>query len=306
MNPFNSAIVHEDVHSFIFQHFTGKNLLAMSEVSKSWNKLVEVKIGSKVRVNLVNSSFSAKEVIKIAKSPRGYQHIAVKSSEANTLKRNRNCVLSDSDIVTFPQLKSLQLKIDWNKFKNYYWIFKTEMEQLEELKITFQKVYGDFSARHYRYESAAERKIGDFIRILAEFMNGLKNLKNLDLSDSSCDVNRELNEQFYEYPPQFALKRFSVSGDSDFEISLDTLETLVWVGDIEDYQFERFFSYYPKLTTLEIVNCSGFYPYPRQIKRNEKITKLRLDMKESQELKNLLEELLLKLPNLESLFISEL
>ena len=62
MDPLDSEILHEHVHHYIAQHLTGKDLLAMSEVSMSWNEFAEgQKIGDKVRLKVDLKRISAED-----------------------------------------------------------------------------------------------------------------------------------------------------------------------------------------------------------------------------------------------------
>jgi hypothetical protein len=53
LDPFNVEVLHPDVHYLIMQHFTGKALLELSEVSPSWCRKVDGKVVEKVELQLV-------------------------------------------------------------------------------------------------------------------------------------------------------------------------------------------------------------------------------------------------------------
>jgi hypothetical protein len=86
MNPFNSDVLDKSFYGFIIQHFTGKDLLKMSEVSKSWNEIAEDQnIGDKVRLNLKLYSMTDEELKILERSSRIYKSVAMEFNSAQRL-----------------------------------------------------------------------------------------------------------------------------------------------------------------------------------------------------------------------------
>jgi hypothetical protein len=79
-DPFDAEILHSDVHDLIKQHFSGKDLLKISEVSPVWCDMVETKIVDKVKLRCVNRHYEVdKEKIyeQILKSNREYKEMEI-------------------------------------------------------------------------------------------------------------------------------------------------------------------------------------------------------------------------------------
>jgi hypothetical protein len=308
MDPFDSEVLHEDVHRYIAQHFSGKDLLTMSEVSISWNEFAENKIGDKVRLNFNSDSISTRDFKIIASSSRNYKDVSVDVGEtvscvalcltADTAEKlNVDFTDSDNDNDNngrdFSKLKSLDLTLD----NSGHWILQSKMEQLEELKLAL-----NFDS----YESAND---GRFIYDSAhEFLSRLKNLKRLDVSD--CDD--EFLHYFHDHR-LFKLEYFK--GDINYNMQFvnaqrKSLQSLS--SNLCRYELQDLLSKFPKLTTLEFTQCCDkdwdrhrrFANFILPVNTTIKI--LKLQFMRNQLVNVCCRELLLALPELESLDIKRL
>jgi hypothetical protein len=306
MDPLVSEILHEDVHPYIAQHLTGKDLLAMSEVSKSWNKFTYNHIGDKVRLNFNSDSISTEDFKIIVSSSRSYKDVSVNVGEnvscvalcltadtAEKLEVDFTDSYDSSNGRDFPKLKILDLTVSDAK----HWILKSTMEQLEDLKLTlnFDRYKKDFNRKH-SYGSAHG------------FLSRLENLKRLDISDSDDEFLNYLDENL-----QFKLEYFK--GDINFNMHLVELqrESLQSLSSEQcRYELRDLLTQYPKLTTLEFTQCCDKDWDRSSSVRNFKlpvnttIKSLKLQFKGNESTEVCCREMLLALPELESLDIEKL
>jgi hypothetical protein len=247
MDPFDSEILHEDVHTYIAQHFTGKDLLTMSEVSKSWNEFTEdKKIGDKVRLKINSDSISK----QFAGTSRSYKDLLVDvgsnsicfapfipTYNAEKLEINFTDSYGKKGR-DFPRLKSLDLTVD----DDNHWILKSKMKRLEELKLTLIYDLSDNDYNSYRE---------DIYRCAHDFLSRLKNLKRLDISD--CDSDQHFLEYSDQYLP-FKLEHFK--GDLNYYMYIvneqrESLQSLSSKQIVYQPHMRDLFLQFPKLTTLE-------------------------------------------------------
>jgi hypothetical protein len=157
LDPFDAEVVHPDAHYLIKQHFGGKDLLKMSEVSPVWCDMVEVKIGDKVNVRCVMFNLTEKYIEEmydvILKSNRKYSQISITwldSPKSIKVLRKFSANLEGLNIdscgeihpqhckfIEFPRLKRLELEV-LVSVEN--WIMKCLWAsncQLEEFSILF-------------------------------------------------------------------------------------------------------------------------------------------------------------------------
>lgn len=243
MDPFNSEVLHEHVHRYIAQHFSGKDFLTMSEVLTSWNEFAKSKtIENKVRLKLDLNEMNDKDFTIVEKSSRNYKEVSIESNDEAC--DDALCKLDDSvEKLTviikktlapkhFKGLKILDLTIMPGQDS---WILHSRMDQLEELKLTVNDA-------EYSHEHNAVLK----------FLSRLTNLKRLDVSE-------DMEIRDFLDAPTFRLEHLKavVSFDTPFlETQQGTLQTVISLGCSSKSDVLKFISKFPKLTTLEVECCS--------------------------------------------------
>jgi hypothetical protein len=298
MDPLDTEILHEHVHCYIAQHFTGKDLLAMSEVSKSWNKFAEShKIGDKVHLKL--DSNSIRQRICQIKSRRDYKEVSITCDEDafneiwrfnEEVEKMTVEIKSICDSQYFPSLKNLDLTVTGGQNS---WIFDSEME-LEELKLSFEgDEYGN-----------------DDQQYVDKFLLEQKHLKRLNLSGCRYD----LLDGFHIPYPIFQLEYLEASFNSSFmNSSRQSLQTFICVLTCSKYEVRRLLGEFPKLTKLEIPSYSwdawgeDFHNFDAPLPINTTIKELSLWIMDDEENRRAIyEEVLSAVPRLESLEVEEL
>jgi hypothetical protein len=314
MNPFDSEILHEEVHPCIAQHFTGRDLLTMSEVSTSWNEFAESKkFRDKIRLKIDMHAMKIENFKTITSSSRTFKDVSVDAGNAGSsavlwtvadtaekMKVNITDNNENSKGRDFPNLKSLDLIVD----DDDSWILRSKMEQLEELKLTLN-YGGDWVWDGY--ESVFEV---DF-RNAHHFLSGLKSLKRLDV----LGCHDSFISKFEHYRPQFQLKHFK--GDINYNMVFlkkqrESLES--FSSDRNHKSFVRdLLSEFPKLITLELTRCHNWMnwndagePVNIILPVNTTIKSLKLQFNRDQPVPVSVKEMLLALPELESLEIEKL
>jgi hypothetical protein len=168
----------------MIQHFTGKDLLKMSEVSMSWNEIAEnQKIGEKVRLNLKLYSMTDEELKIIKDSSREYKTVTMefnileRFADLQTLSYDMENLYSFSNYKCFLELtqKILRFKIT----DHDSWL-KVNLNDIEELKL--KVVYEYFPKCDLDYEN------------IHQFVVKQKNLKGMDISESHSDFRKKYEE----------------------------------------------------------------------------------------------------------------
>jgi hypothetical protein len=300
MDPFDSEILHEDVHPYIAQHFNGKDLLTMSEVSTSWNEFAEgKKIGDKVRLKIDMGAMQTGNFKTIAGDPRTYKDVSVDVGNtassaalwifADTVEKLKVSVMKHEANKDFPKLKVLDLTLH----DDTHWILKSQMDQLEELKLTL-KYEVDYEPDNYFNAKA--------------FLARLKNLKRLDLFD--CN---DRSMEIYVPEPLFQLEYYKGCLDDNREFLYSQRGSLQTVKIFRNYKLivQDLFSDYPMLTTLEVLDVWDAEWIDDEdenieIAINTTIKSLKLQFRRDQPVDVSCREILLALPELESLDIEKL
>jgi hypothetical protein len=313
LDPLDSEILPKRVHGYITQHLTGKDLLAMSEVSTTWNEVAESnKIGDKVRLKFNADALSVEDFKIMTSSARKYKEVSMKAE--NEASAGAVWIFSDTvekltvDIrenkeskrsIDFPKLKSIDITatdIDMDEDDPYFceggnvdsWFLRSNMAQLEDIKL---KVC---------YESH---------RCFYKFLANKKNLKSLDLSDCS-----EFVEGFNEMP-LFQLDSLKLNSEDASTLLQTQRESLQNLADGECYKNDVAFylSEFTKLTKLELSRCNNAdwqedeQQQDLPVNKNIKSLNLLTGQENRYEPFDLVsQDILVALPELESLYVENL
>jgi hypothetical protein len=244
MDPFDSKTLHEDVYCYITQHLDGKDVLAISEVSTTWNQIAENKIGDKVHLKLDLDSMKAKDFSTITQTSRAYKKVSLASN--NNGRVNVICELSThaeemeisvihrEEQESFPNLKILDLNVAVNEDS---WILKSNMNQLEKLKLNVQCSIGT--------ENDPSHVHG--------FLAKLENLKHFELSGCNLSILETLN---VPAPFQLEYLRAPLTFNTVFmDSQRQNLQTLVISQNCCKTRFHQILVEFPDLKNLEAELC---------------------------------------------------
>jgi hypothetical protein len=248
MDPFDSKTLHEDVYCYITQHLDGKDVLAISEVSTTWNQIAENKIGDKVHLKLDLDSMKAKDFSTITQTSRAYKKVSLESD--NNARVNAICELSThaeemeisvirrEEQESFPNLKVLDLTVAAGEDS---WILKSRMNQLEKLKLNVQ----------YNHWTGSED-----LSHVHEFLEELIHLKHLDVSGCDFDV---LDTLITSTPFRLEYLKASLQFATPF---LDShrkhLKSFIPIGRCCRSMIRFILVDFPELEKLEITACHCF------------------------------------------------
>jgi hypothetical protein len=251
IDPFDSKVLHKSVYRYIAQHLTGMDLLAVSEVSTTWNEVAESNnIGDKVRLKFNADALSVEDFKIMTSSSRKYTDVSMKAeSEASSgvlwifadsvekltvdITENREFKAS----INFPNLISLDLTAADIYFDEVgsedSWILRSSMGQLEDLKLTVK---------------ASENNDVIFHTFLAK----QSELEILDL----CDCHHDFLDDFDKTPLfQLDVLRFSSFPRELMESQRESLQILDDFGPCFKNDFASYLSDFPNLTALEVSLC---------------------------------------------------
>jgi hypothetical protein len=187
MDPFNPDVLGKSFYGYITQHFTGKDLLKMLEVSTSWNEIAEdQKIGDKVRLNLKLHSMTEEELQILDRSSRVYKTVTLEFDIAQRLTHvvtfvddvlsDFECSYSFKSYKCFEKVK--QQILGFKIVDHNSWLEKN-LNDIEDLKLTI--VY-EYKPECIDYD------------IIHQFIAKQKNLKRMDISESHSDFRKEYEE----------------------------------------------------------------------------------------------------------------
>jgi hypothetical protein len=253
-DPFDAEIVVSDVHEMIMQHFGGKDLIQMSEVSPAWCDQVEGKVSEKVELRCTaNGKQVASIYNEILLSARSYKNISIQWVASlkpfKVLERFAPCLenleingSNDASIpfpfifIEFPRLKCL--KLDNVSLTVEKWIIQCLWAaniQLEELHVL---VPGHSDRSSFR----------DTMR----FILTQRNLKRLTISG-------DFDDDDYDY-----------IGELDMTSLINEIgEENIGLGNVEEFDYhwanpELYYSAGPDLSNaMEMMN---FMPNLRHLK----------------------------------------
>lgn len=241
------------------QHISGRDLLVMSKVSKSWNNCIEAEINEKFTLNLPNDVRKYRDI----ELTRKYKHVSMKianisklealSKVANSAEVLKIVVEEEKEEpLKFPNLKSLEL-VTISNINDFSWITKVQMDQLEELKIKNEYPSDDHDQRKCPFCSVYDC---DFLRSqddLIEFFMRLENLKSLDLYESEAFFLYTVKQNYgYRYlPVQLETLKSRFIEPFDDVIDLESLKSLKSQVAYYD-KISNILSRHKDLTKLEI------------------------------------------------------
>lgn len=243
----------------VMQHFSGKDFLVMSEVSKSWNKRVKAGIDDKTILNLTKKLSEIDDIKAVTREEQTSKAISMDREAFSRIGASlfadtiESLIITDEEpenqLVNFPKLKKLEFYVTRHN-ETFSWISQLRLEGLEELKIS-SDCDSDFEeGNHDRlfcddYEGCAN--------VWFRFFNSMKNLKHLDL-DNCCAkiILRMLNQaeiqletlrcqKIKSFHPKFFEKLKTLTLDDEFPPSnvfgaLKELTTL----ELHDFIVESF------------------------------------------------------------------
>jgi hypothetical protein len=309
----------EDVQPLILQHFTTKNLLQMSEVSKAWNNQLEGKISEKTCVNglkLLDKDF-ALQIFKVNKESQKFKQVSFKlgtesekvvgvfTGTVENLKIKVNFTGAEN-VVRFPKLKVLELEIvSLRKMKETYsWLNDIEARKVQELKLSIR-------------DDLRTSSVATFLNGLAKLITNMQNLKKLDLSGySRYTVDRIFNRNRRPVVPKFELECLKSPGFLDFSYSYESLKTLMLLDGFSEQKIREILEMFEKLETLEVENCmrewrlwpQSFQPFPvnTMIKNLSLELEVVYDPPPALVFFELATKLLTAVPELETFYVTEL
>lgn len=128
--------IHEEVHSLIFLHLYGKDILQCFEVSKSWNFFLgsSTEAMKKIEIKFEEASFrvsSAKELTTLLQSQRMYQNLSLNCWYLTNSNRKLKLMTN------FPSLTELHLSMKPKLIERF--LEHLDLPELKKLTLVFEK-----------------------------------------------------------------------------------------------------------------------------------------------------------------------
>jgi len=288
MDPFNK--LHEDLHPFIFQCMSGRDLLTMTEVSTLWKEIVEKegKLEKKVRLRLDTAKPKEENLVALHESRRKYEVIDACGHALVCIELLRKFRMSVTD------LSSTKIFYDWRCGM----IAPVDFPNLKRLSLTED---ADWLTRStFQLEELIAKSVSN--EFLNKLLKGQKKLKFLNIiSNDIITLN---------FVPEFKLEVFGLNCSFvDFTELLYSQRQSLKEVKLKYLHFAEHFiqlmNDFPQLTKLCIENI--LLPLTAQqadnIAINTKITHLVVLYGWRQDI---LGDILLKFPNLEYLKVNNL
>lgn len=280
--------LHEDVHSLIVQHFTGSDLLQISEVSPDWHEKV-ITDGAMRKIKLCLSLDDSENFREIMKSERNFKNIETETKSylnivtkhAATLEELKICgdlPLEEND---FPNLRKLTMmnvpsNILWwisiSRFNSlrdltcnfestnvavcfFFFTFLLNLPKLETLNLCSEvnlKALNNVLVIHeLRAPAFKLRKLVCFYAPAPEFWNSqAESLESIDIKVSHENAITFLLGNFPK------LKELRVTAKDDFGVAEDTDED----SDEDEDELE-----YPTNHNIEVLHSSLPFPVTKKI-----------------------------------------
>lgn len=316
LDPLGFCNIPEVIQGFIMKHFNGKDLLVMSEVSKSWNNLVKTEIPKKTILNLSKKKAKSEDIEILAKIGTTFKEIVMYSEAFNNIPVSlfadtveKLKIINDINVnlkqpVYFLKLKSLDIHLN-TKGENYKWISQLRISELEELKIS--NLCGGYPECEF---CCIDADSGNFHSFWMEFFYNIKGLKRMDLGICGNDMSLVLLNQ----TRQLESLRFQQSLYSDVSDIVSFMKTLknLTVIEPEDLSFV-FKNGLMELTTLNLEkysnHSSSFEVDENSVKHTIKHLSIKTDMSfgfNSQRFNRNVKKLLNAFPELETFYVTKL
>lgn len=231
MDPFDCSVLYEDVHRFIYQHLTTKDLLKISEVSTSWYEMTKQKIVNKVRLKINLFSLTEKDVEVLDATDRIYKAVLIvlKKMELEnlTLDNLEICYLLNFGYNKTIKKNHLQSKT----FAFDSWLMNFNFNTIKDLVLEFE----DDQLRSYDE--------------LVVFVAKQRNLKRLEIIGSE---NFMMKSSHLFSLTELEFFKGSLIKHFCYDEPLKNLTTLIEVEPVREDDLFSCFKNFPKLSKLEL------------------------------------------------------